>query len=165
MQVLRGVQGSSIIDDTYNASPVAVEAALDVLYAAHTVQRIAILGNMNELGDYSAEAHCEVGRYCRPDKLDLVVTIGVDAEKYLAVAARAKGCIVESYSSPYEAGAAVLRHLKKGAVILAEGSQNGVFAEESLKGLLADKTDFSKLVRQSRYWMHTKRHQFGAPIG
>lgn len=160
MQILRGIKGSTIIDDTYNASPEPVIAALDVLYAAKSSQRIAILGNMNELGEYSEEAHRKVGAYCQPDKLDIVVTIGPDAEKYLAPAAKGKGCQVHSFSSPYEAGEFVAKRLKDGAVVLAEGSQNRVFAEESLKVLLADKADESRLVRQSRVWMAKKRKQF-----
>lgn len=160
MQVLPGIKGSTIIDDTYNASPHPVIAALDVLYAAEAPQRVAILGSMNELGDYSEEAHKEVGEYCRPDKLDLVVTIGADAEKYLAPAAAAKGCAVKSCSSPYEAGAFAAAALKDGAVVLAEGSQNRVFAEEALKALLADPADEQKLVRQTPYWLNIKKKQF-----
>ncbi len=160
MQVLPGIHGSTIIDDTYNASPVAVKAALDVLYGVTAPQRIAILGNMNELGDYSQEAHTEVGKYCRADKLDLVATIGPNAAKYLAPAALGAGCKVESFDSPYSAGAYVRARLKKSAVILAEGSQNGVFAEESLKVLLAHKADTKKLVRQTASWMRIKRSQF-----
>jgi len=94
---------------------------------------------MNELGDYSRTAHEEVGAYCKSDKLDLVVTIGPDAAKFLAPAARAAGCKVKTFDSPYLAGTYVREHLQKEAVVLAEGSQNRVFAEESLKSLLADK--------------------------
>jgi len=160
MQVLPGIKDSMLIDDTYNASPIASEAALDVLYAAKTKQRIAVLGSMNELGDYSREAHDEVGMYCNPKKLDLVVTIGNDAKKWLAPAARERGCNVRSFMSPYEAGAYLSGKLQKGAVVLAKGSQNGVFAEEALKPLLADPTDAAKLVRQSPYWMTRKAKQF-----
>ena len=160
MQILSGILGSTIIDDTYNASPTPVMAGLDVLYKTEAPQRIAILGNMNELGDFSPEAHRQVGAYCDPSKLDLVVTIGPDAEKYIASAARQKGCKVESFHSPYDAGAYVRENLREGAVILGEGSQNRVFAEESLKVLLADKKDEQKLVRQSPYWMAIKRKQF-----
>jgi UDP-N-acetylmuramoyl-tripeptide--D-alanyl-D-alanine ligase len=160
MQILQGIKKSTIIDDTYNASPAPVIAALDVLYSAKAKQRIAILGNMNELGDYSEKAHTEVGEYCRPDKLDLVVTIGPDAETYLAPAALKKGCKVKTFDSPYAAGKFVEESLKTGAVILAEGSQNRVFAEESLKVLLADKSDAKKLVRQSAAWLRVKKRQF-----
>lgn len=160
MQVLRGIKDSTIIDDTYNANPVAVEAALDVLYGIEAPQRIAVLGSMKELGAYSQEAHEEVGMYCDPAKLDLVVTIGSDAEKYLVPAAVKKGCTVKAFVGPYEAGDFVQSQLKDGAVVLAEGSQNRVFAEESLKPLLADPHDAALLVRQTPYWMNIKKRQF-----
>ena len=92
----------------------------------------------------------------------LVVTIGSDAETYLAPAAKKQGCTVKTFASPYEAGNFVASKLKKGAVILAKGSQNRVFAEESLKSLLANPDDSSKLVRQSSYWLQRKRDQFNA---
>lgn len=162
MQILEGIKDSTIIDDTYNASPAPVIAALDVLYGADTPQRIAILGNMNELGEYSQQAHEEVGRYCSKEKLDLVVTIGPDANTFLAPIAKANGCATHTFTSPYEAGKFVRDHLKKGAIVLAEGSQNRVFAEESLKVLLKNTADSKKLVRQSDYWMKLKRAQFGS---
>lgn len=160
MQILSGIRGATIIDDTYNASPEPVLAALEVLYAAEAQQRIAILGQMNELGDYTQEAHEKVAGFCTPDKLDYVVTIGPLAEQYLAPAAAKNGCKVRSFLSPYEAGDYVKSVLADGAVILAEGSQNRVFAEESLKVLLADPADQAKLVRQSSDWMRIKRKQF-----
>lgn len=161
MQMLDGLKDTTLIDDTYNAAPLTVKAALDVLYAARTKQRIAILGSMNELGDYTLEAHREVGAYCDAQKLDVVVTIGHDAKKWLAPAARERGCTVRSFDSPYEAGEYVAGRLYDGAVVLAKGSQNGVFAEEALKPLLADPSDAAKLVRQSPYWLTKKQRQFG----
>ena len=160
MQVLPGVNDSMLIDDTYNASPIAVKSALDVLYKEKATQRIAILGSMNELGDYSPEAHQEVGEHCDPKKLDLVVTIGADAETFLAPAAEKHGCTVKTFTSPYDAGEFVKSQLKKGAVVLAKGSQNRVFAEESLKPLLANSEDKDKLVRQSSGWLKRKKQQF-----
>jgi UDP-N-acetylmuramoyl-tripeptide--D-alanyl-D-alanine ligase len=163
MQILSGIRDTTIIDDTYNASPQPVMAALDVLYAVETPQRIAILGTMNEFGDQTRAAHEEVGGHCRPDKLDLIVTIGADAEKYLAPVAEKQGCRVKSVMSPYEAGDYVKANLRDGAVILAEGSQNRVFAEEALKVLLADTADQTKLVRQSDKWLRKKALQFPPP--
>ena len=161
MQILPGVKNTTLIDDTYNSSPLAAKAALDTLYAARTGQRIAILGSMNEMGTYAREAHEEVGAYCSPKKLDVVVTIGHDAKKWLAPVARGAGCTVLSFDNPHDAGKYVSGKMQKGAVVLAKGSQNGVFAEEALKPLLADPTDAAKLVRQSPYWMTRKEQQFG----
>ena len=160
MQILAGKKGSLIIDDTYNASPVAVEAALDVLYATEAKRRIAILGSMNELGEDSATLHTEIGGYCNPKKLDLVVTIGHEANEYLAPTAKNQGCEVKTFDSPYEAGRYVVDQLEQGSVILAKGSQNGVFAEEAVKQLLANQSQARKLVRQSPHWLAVKQRQF-----
>ena len=160
LMVLNGKNNSKILDDTYNASPIAVKAALDVLYSAKSNQRIAILGSMNELGSSSSDCHREIGAYCDPKKLDLVVTIGDQAADHLAPAAREAGCQVNSFSSPYEAGEYVAGMMKPGAVVLAKGSQNGVFAEEAVKLLLDHPRDAKKLVRQSDYWLAQKSKQF-----
>lgn len=160
MQKLKGIKNSMIIDDTYNASPRAVQMALDALYAQEATQRIAILGMMNELGKMSEEEHKKVGEYCNPKLLDLVVTVGKNANLFLAKAARENGCEVYEAKNSTDAGNFIKNKIKKGAVILAKGSQNGVFAEESLKPLLANKSDFSKLVRQDKYWMAKKQIDF-----
>lgn len=160
MQELAGINNSTIIDDTYNASPEAVAMALKTLYSFKAPQKIAILGNMNELGKHSEQAHEDIGKLCDPKQLDLVVTIGPDAIKSLAPAAEAIGCKVETFDSPYTAGEYLKRLVKPGAVILAKGSQNGVFAEETVKLLLADSADGAKLVRQSPKWLKIKQKQF-----
>lgn len=164
LMVLSGKNNSKILDDTYNASPIAVKAALDVLYEAKSNQRIAILGSMNELGVVSNDSHRQIGSYCNPKKLDLVVTIGDQAADHLAPAAREAGCQVNSFASPYQAGEYVAGIIKPGAVVLAKGSQNGVFAEEAVKLLLAHPSDTKKLVRQSKYWLAQKAKQFPEKI-
>lgn len=164
MQLLRGLNGSTIIDDTYNASPLAVRAALETLYSIDTLHRIAILGSMNELGDSSPAEHTAIGKLCDPVRLEYVVTIGDDAAKYLAPAALANGCQVKTFMSPYQAGGFVHSVLRPDTVVLAKGSQNGVFAEEAVKVLLAATADEARLVRQSPDWLRTKSEQFSADI-
>ncbi|HKX72817.1 MAG TPA: UDP-N-acetylmuramoyl-tripeptide--D-alanyl-D-alanine ligase [Candidatus Saccharimonadales bacterium] len=163
MNLLKGLERSTLIDDTYNSSPLAAIAALQTLYKFPTNQRIAILGSMNELGDYSAQAHQQVGAACDPSLLDWVITIGADAANFLAPAAEQRGCRVRSFTSPYEAGTFAHSILQARAVVLAKGSQNGVFAEEALKELLGEVDEDQKLVRQSADWMAIKQKQFGAP--
>lgn len=161
MQLLDGRHGSQIIDDTYNnVSQVPLMAALDVLYAWPATNRIAVLGNMNELGRFSKGAHEQVGAYCDPKKLDEVITIGPDANKYLAKAAEKAGCKVTSFDSPYEVGNYLRPKLQKGMTVLVKGSQNRVFLEEAVKMLLANLSDRSKLVRQSPQWLNKKEKQF-----
>jgi UDP-N-acetylmuramoyl-tripeptide--D-alanyl-D-alanine ligase len=164
MQHLKGINDSTIIDDTYNASPEAMKAALDTLYRLRAPQKIAILGNMNELGVYSQIEHQKVGEYCDHRELDLVVTIGPDANKYLAGAAEAKGCRVKTFQDPYSVAEYLKPIIKDGAVILAKGSQNSVFAEETVKLLLANPADAKKLVRQSKDWLKKKRKAFSVKM-
>jgi len=165
MHVLQGIKDSIIIDDTYNASPPAVIAALETLEELPG-RHIAILGNMNELGSYSQKGHREVGAAAR--KLDVLVTIGGFANKYLvagAVTAGLKPEQVQSFMSPYAASAFVQSIIKKGDVVLAKGSQNGVFAEEAIAPLLADQAERKQLVRQGPRWQAQKRAQFAdAPV-
>lgn len=65
----------TIINDAYNASVKSMEAALDLLAAVAKGRKIAILGDMLEMGDYGPEAHIQVGRYAR-NKADVLVAIG-----------------------------------------------------------------------------------------
>ncbi len=160
MQILKGVNDSKIIDDTYNSSPAAAKLALDYLYKMDAPQKIAVLGNMNELGRYSKQAHEEVGNYCNPKELELVITIGPDANKYLAESAKKAGCEVHSFESPFIAGEYLRPIIKNNAAILIKGSQNKVFAEEAIKSILANPKDKSKLVRQSRDWLKIKNGAF-----
>lgn len=164
MQVLRGLKHSMIIDDTYNSSPLAVRAALNTLYSVETPQRIAVLGSMNELGNHSSQLHEMVGSLCVPEQLDWVVTVGEEAEKYLAPAALRNGCQVKSFKSPYEAGGFVNKILKDHAVVLFKGSQNLIYLEEAVKVILHNNDDFDKLVRQSEYWLARKDAQFDRAV-
>ena len=163
MRVYRGVNDSTIIDDTYNSSPVAAIAALEALGEFTAKKRIALLGNMNELGDFSAEAHKQVGQACKPNKLDLVVTLGPDANRYLAPVAKIQGCRVITSSSPYEAAEIIKNELIGGSVVLAKGSQNKVYAEEAVKELLKNPKDKDSLVRQSPEWLAKKEQSFANP--
>jgi UDP-N-acetylmuramoyl-tripeptide--D-alanyl-D-alanine ligase len=160
MQYLTGAQDSLIIDDTYNASPEAALAALDTLYRMEAKHKIAVLGNMNELGHFSKPEHERVGQHCDPAKLDLVITIGPDANTYLAAAAEARGCKVKTFDSPYKAGDFLRPLLQKDTAVLVKGSQNKVFAEETVKIILDDPADSAKLVRQDPNWQAIKKKAF-----
>lgn len=157
---LRGINGSLIIDDTYNALPDAVKAGLEMFYKLKAPQKVAILGTMNQLGAMSPQAHTEIGELCDPTQLDFVATIGSDANMYLAPAAASKGCVVKSFNTPYEAGEYLKPKIGEGAIVFAKGSQDKVFTEEAIKVLLADPKDASKLVRQSEYWLRRKHKSF-----
>ncbi len=160
MNVLRGIKQSMLIDDTYNSSPAAAEAALQTLYRLQAPQRIALLGSMNELGEMSASEHEKLGALCDPNLLAWVVTIGDEAEKHLAPAAKQRGCQVKSFKSAIDAGAFIRSVIEEKAIVLAKGSQGNVYAEEAVKELLHSTSDDHHLVRQSPSWMQTKMKFF-----
>ena len=67
--------GAVVIDDSYNANPVSVKAALDVL-ASCDGKKYAVLGDMLELGSFAAEMHREVGSYAADKNIDGLAAIG-----------------------------------------------------------------------------------------
>ncbi len=159
MNVLTGKDSSVVIDDTYNSSPDAVIKALEYLYGLPQKHKIAVLGNMNEMGGHSLELHRLIARSCDPKQLKLLITIGKDANAVLAPEARERGCMVQQFDSPYAIGKFLQAQDLKDTAILFKGSQNGVFLEEAVKLLLED-NDTQRLVRQSNYWIKRKRKQF-----
>ena len=163
MRTFAGLNGSTLIDDTYNSSPDAVVAAIATLQSVpETGRKIAVMGSMNELGSQSPRYHSEAGAVCAG--VDILITIGALANTYLGPAAVKAGLDPTSWKpadSPYAAGEFVKLILQPGDIVLAKGSQNGVFAEEAVKLLLADSADASGLVRQSPSWLAKKAKQFG----
>lgn len=160
MNPLRGLKDSILLDDTYNSSPAAAAAALQTLYMMQAPQRIAILGDMNELGDSSIQEHEKLGDLCDPSLLTWVVTIGRQTEQYLAPRAKARGCQVMSFASALDAGAFVHKVLEDKAVVLAKGSQGDIYTEEALKMLLHETHEDHELVRQSPKWLEEKNKFF-----
>lgn len=156
MNILRGIQGTTIIDDTYNSSPAAAAAALQTLYSFDDVsQRIAVLGDMRELGASSQMEHEKLGAMCDATLLSWLVTVGPDTEKYLVPVAKQRGCQVYVAKNAIDAGQFVRSVTQDGAVILVKGSQNTIYLEECVK-VLCNMTEDVELVRQSAEWIETK---------
>jgi UDP-N-acetylmuramoyl-tripeptide--D-alanyl-D-alanine ligase len=121
MEVRRG-PGITVIDDSYNASPVAVQAALAVLRDVPG-RRIAVLGDMLELGSFSADAHEALGRDAARST-DVLIAIG-DLARTAVDAARAAG-LAEAYwaREPGEALVVLRRMQQQGDTILVKGSHS-----------------------------------------
>jgi len=75
LTVVSGLRGAKLLDDTYNANPGAVKAALDTL-ASFPAPRWCALGAMGELGDESAALHADIGRYAAELGIDQLLTLG-----------------------------------------------------------------------------------------
>jgi len=162
MNLLRGVKNSFIIDDSYDSNPLSARSALQALYQLSAPQKIAVLGSMSNLGITSIDEHKTLGQFCSPEELAWVVTVGQEANTYLALAAKTHGCQVKSFTNTLEAGAFINSVLEPNAIVLFKGSKNGVFLEEAIKVILYSTTDETKLVRQSSSWLAKKRDLFSS---
>lgn len=154
MRIIQGIKGSTIIDDSYNASPLAVKRGLESLdEVTCTGKRIAVLGDMRELGDYTDEAHRRIGtragRVC-----DVVIAVG-ENRKTLAQAARDAGCDernVYEHVNAHDAGKELEYILEKGDVVFIKGSQS-VRLERAVEEVMAEPERASELLcRQEKEW-------------
>jgi len=130
-QNIININGFKIIDDTYNAGPESMKAALDVLVSFKESKRyIAVLGSMLELGSYAANAHIEVGKHAGEIGVDLLIAVGKMAVKYAAEFTTQVYCLNENEQ--------VLDILQKiiapGDCILVKGS-HAMHMDEIVEGL------------------------------
>lgn len=153
-RILKGKQGISIIDDTYNASPEAVKAALQMLVELASSRRtVAILGRMNELGERAEELHRQVAANA---KVDLLVLVGEFAGimQEAAEAAGTKKTAIVTFQTPELCLAGIEGLLKPKDLVLIKASQNGMRLERVVKLLLENPAEASNLVRQSVSFGH-----------
>ena len=162
MNFMRGVKESVLIDDTYNSSPAALEAAIQTLYALSAPSKIAIIGSMNELGESSAFEHQKIGEMLDGISLSWVITVGEQANRFLATAARLRGCQVYEAKNAIDAGTFAHKIMERGSLVLLKGSQGEVYLEEATKILLLNKEDENLLVRQDEKWKKTKDEFFSS---
>ena len=130
--------GIVIWNDWYNSNPAAARAMLDVLSQTPAGRRIAVLGEMLELGRVSAEQHRELGRYAAGQGIDLLV--GVQGEARAMVDAAVGAGLARSaaffFDDAAEAGDFLRRTIGPGDAVLFKGSR-GVRVERALERLLA----------------------------
>ncbi|MBV1915201.1 MAG: UDP-N-acetylmuramoyl-tripeptide--D-alanyl-D-alanine ligase [Pseudomonadales bacterium] len=123
MASLDGVNGSSIIDDSYNANPGSVRAAIETL-ATYPGRRILVLGDMGELGDQSEQLHRAMGQIAAENKIDAVFTVG---EKSAATYAEYIGSHLGGGGAFQERDQLVLalrEKLNSQTVVLVKGSRS-----------------------------------------
>ncbi len=113
-----GLSGSTILDDTYNANPDSVRAAIDVL-AATPGRKVLVLGDMGEIGGTSAQIHDEIGGYAKSKGIDALHALG----DMSAVAARSFGEGGHHHRTVEALIEAVTRVLAEETVVLVKGSR------------------------------------------
>lgn len=120
----KNVAGVRFLDDSYNANPDSMQAALAVLAAETTGRRWAVLGAMGELGRHAQEGHSKVGEACAAAGIDGLITLGPDASG-IAMSARRGGCTLVIEADDHEEAARMLiRHISPGDTVLLKGSRS-----------------------------------------
>ncbi len=147
-RIFRGKNGSILIDDSYNASPAAVEEALATLKAfPRALRRIAVLGDMLELGRYSVAEHERISALAAASA-DVVVAVGIRARAFASAKEGAEAILFENARA---AALALPAFVREGDIVLIKGSQS-IRTERIVESLLADPADAARLVRQERAW-------------
>jgi len=133
--------GVTIVDDSYNANPTATLRALDVLAAARRApRRVAVLGEMLELGDRTAEFHEDIGRAAARAGVDLLIAVGGSAAAALAAAAVGAGlppANVRHFATSDDAADAAAVEIRSGDLVLVKGSR-GVRTDRIVDRLKAE---------------------------
>ncbi|PIZ76473.1 MAG: hypothetical protein COY04_01340 [Parcubacteria group bacterium CG_4_10_14_0_2_um_filter_7_35_8] len=157
MNLIKGIKHTLIIDDTYNSSPKAAFAALEVLKKfplKEGKRKFAVLGDMLELGSFTREGHEEVGRRAFEAGLDGLITVGEKARD-IAVGARESGLSQDkifTFSDTDKAGQFLQQRIKEGDLILIKGSQ-GMRMEKIVKEIMDEPLKANELlVRQDESW-------------
>lgn len=118
LQRMLGRNGALVIDDSYNANPDSMRAAIDVL-AALPGRRIFVMGDMGEVGDSAGQLHDEIGGYAKSQGIDALFALG---EKSMAAVHNFDGG-AHHFCSPEALVAALLPLMDKDATVLVKGSR------------------------------------------
>lgn len=154
MRILKGIKNSTIIDDTYNSAPSSAHLALETLNTLPAQRKIAILGDMLELGKYTIEAHEEMGNLAGR-MANILVTVGARA-KFAAYSAgnQMDGNDIYSFVNSNSAKVKVQELIQEGDLILVKGSQ-GMRMEKIVEEIMAEPLRKKELlVRQSKIWQN-----------
>ena len=119
MRRLESTGGAVVIDDTYNANPDSVRAAIDVL-AAHRAPRVLVLGDMAEVGEKGPQFHAEAGDYARARGLEHLLALGQASRRTV----EAFGPGGEHFASCEALGARALELAARGTTVLVKGSRS-----------------------------------------
>jgi UDP-N-acetylmuramoyl-tripeptide--D-alanyl-D-alanine ligase len=155
LSLIEGINNSLLIDDTYNSSPIAMESAIEVLKEIKGKRKIAVIGDMLELGKITEQEHRQVGKKL-VDIADIIVTVGLRA-KSTADEALKNGFIkkkLQSFDTSLLSIDFLKNTLKKGDIVLIKGSQ-GIRLERATEAIMAHPELKKELLcRQEKEWQN-----------
>ena len=123
MRVVRLAEGRLVLDDCYNANPQSVTAALEILAKTECGRKVAVLGDVGELGDLTEQAHYNMGALAAMLGIDEIVAIGTKAEKIADGAAQSGGSVTH-FATKEEAVRTLTELLGPDTAMLVKASHN-----------------------------------------
>ncbi len=145
--ILKGINNTTIIDSSYNSSPLACQELLKFLSQFKT-RKIAVLGDMRELGKSAPFEHRRIYEIATKSA-DEIISVGPQTKKYF-------GSKSQKFLYWWQANDYLKNQIQGDETILIKGSQNTIYLEELVKTILDNPSDSSKLCRQSKWWKKTK---------
>lgn len=158
MNILEGINDSVIIDDTYNSSPDAVMSAFNSLKNLQcSGKKIAVLGDMMELGKHSNDEHKNIGRES-VKFVNMLITVGSRsyATASEAISAGFPKENVFSFDRSHEAGEFLVSKISSGDIVLVKGSQSTRMERVVVLLLKEPQKADRLLVRQEKEWLEKK---------
>lgn len=154
MNLLEGIKNANLIDDTYNASPASASAALKSLGKIRAQRKIAVMGDMLELGKESEKEHKKIGKKFLEAKGDIFFAVGQKMK--LAAEELEKNNFnkenIFKFDNPDSAGRKLQAIIRKGDLVLIKGSQ-GMRMEKVVEEIMAEPQKTGELLcRQNKEW-------------
>ncbi len=118
LQSLPGLHNAQVIDDTYNANPISMRAAIEVL-KAKPGKKLLVLGDIGELGPDAPELHAEIGQYAKAAGIDALFTLGIHSERM----SQAFGAGAQHYLTVETLVADLLKAMEAHCTVLVKGSR------------------------------------------
>ncbi len=153
MNLIKGNKGSFIIDDSYNSSPIAALAALDVLKGFRALRRIAVMGDMLELGPDSHLEHLKVVKRAFEDGAVMFFAVGDRMGKAVRELEGKISGKIFYFNDPSLAGQELSRILREGDLVLVKGSQGMRMEKAVFESMAFPHEAKEKLCRQSNEWL------------
>lgn len=154
--IFKGADDITLIDSTYNSSYYATSSLLTMLEEFPGKRKIAVLGDMRELGSESESEHRRLAVRIIECHVDQVVLVGPQMKAYMYPYLLEHGYSdtnAHFFENTYQAGLFIKERLAKpGDIILLKASQNTLFFELIVEMLLEDKSEVSKLCRREKIW-------------
>jgi UDP-N-acetylmuramoyl-tripeptide--D-alanyl-D-alanine ligase len=150
--LIKGLNNSYILDSSYNASTQPVIDALKLIDRVSPGRKLALLGDLRELGQETKLEHEKAAR-AAAETCNRVVLVGPAMKKYVLPILRKKGVKVDWTENAYQAAAILKQELKPDDMLLIKGSQNTLLLEIAVEKLMAEPEKAEKLLcRRGEYW-------------